>query len=180
MITTTFCPIGCCPAEHGPSSGSHITDLFGLCLGRQNKNWLFLMVPDHARVARAPAHPTPPRPTHQSPRPPSYSGQPPPGVLGTAHALKSSVAQPHDTHIPAVWASGWRGGASCHRPRVGMENKWLLNLLCSSLASGAVVFAGSPGLHEANLLQGYQRRAWRLQNQPTSPNFCTAALWNKA
>lgn len=62
----------------------------------------------------------------------------------------------------------------------GWRTNGLLSLLFSSLASGAVVFAGSPELHEADLLQEDQRRAWRLQNQPNFLNACTAAPWNKA
>lgn len=54
-----------------------------------------------------PPHPTPPHPDPRTQAPgPSYSAQPPPGALGSARALKFSVAQPHGIHIPAVWVSG--------------------------------------------------------------------------
>lgn len=50
---------------------------------------------------------------------PSYSGQPPPAALGTAHASRSSVAQPQGRGVAAHSASRWRAGTSCQPPVMG-------------------------------------------------------------
>lgn len=52
---------------------------------------------------------------------PSYSGRPPPGARGTAHALRSSVAQSHGRNALAGLVSGLKGGTSCCLPGWGWE-----------------------------------------------------------
>lgn len=52
---------------------------------------------------------------------PSYSGRPPPRARGTAHASRSSVAQPHGRSALAGLVSGSKGGTSCCLPGWGWE-----------------------------------------------------------